>query len=90
MNRQNPGKQKPNYNSQNLGELIGRASEKIGTSPQNLKQQIDSGKVDDIIRKLPPKQAENFKNILNNPEMAKKLMETPQAKMIMKQFFHQK
>jgi hypothetical protein len=90
MNRQNSGKRKPNYNSGNLGSLIGKASEKIGTSPETLKQQIDAGRVDDIIRKLPPKQAENFKNILNNPEMAKKLMETPQAKMLMKQFFNQK
>lgn len=84
MNPNNNGM--PNGNS--LNELINQASKKIGTSPDNLKKQVDNGKLEEIIKKLPPKQAENFKNILNNPEMAQKLMQTPQAKMIMKKFFN--
>ena len=85
------GNQKPNsgqkFHSKDMGDLIGKASQTIGTSPQQLKQQIDSGKLDDIVRKLPAKQAQSFQEILKDPEKAKKLMETPQAKMLMKKLF---
>lgn len=87
-NNNQPNQQK--VNTQGLNELIGQASQKIGTNPQDLKKQIDNGKLDDVMKKLPPQQAQQFQNILNNPEMAKKLMETPQAKMLMKKFFNDK
>ncbi len=77
-------------NPKAMNELIQQASQKIGVDARSLKNQIDNGKLDDIMKKLPPQQAKNFQNILNNPEMAKKLMETPQAKMIMKKFFQEK
>lgn len=79
---------KPNPRAMN--DLIQQASKNLGTSPQELKKQVDNGKLEDIMKKLPPQQAKNFQQILNNPEMAKKLMETPQAKMMMKKFFNSK
>ncbi len=72
----------------NMNELIQKASQQLGTSSGELKRQIDNGKLDEIMKKLPPQQAQNFQNILNNPELAKKLMDTPQAKMLMKKFFN--
>lgn len=75
----------PNQNAMN--ELIQQASKKLGASPEALKQQVNNGKLDEIMKKLPPQQAQSFQNILNNPELAKKLMDTPQAKAIMQKFF---
>lgn len=72
----------------NMNDLIQKASQQLGTSSGELKRQIDNGKLDEIMKKLPPQQAQNFQNILNNPELAKKLMDTPQAKMLMKKFFN--
>lgn len=74
--------------SKSMNELIQKASQQLGTSSGELKRQIDNGKLDEIMKKLPPQQAQNFQNILNNPELAKKLMDTPQAKLLMKKFFH--
>lgn len=78
----------PNQKSYN--ELINKASEKIGTSPQNLQKEIENGKLDSILKSLPPQQAKMFQSILNNPALAKKLMDSPQAKSIMQKFFNQK
>lgn len=72
----------------NMNDLIQKASQQLGTSSGELKRQIDNGKLDEIMKKLPPQQAQNFQNILNNPELAKKLMDTPQAKILMKKFFN--
>ncbi len=71
-----------------MNDLIQKASQQLGTSSGELKRQIDNGKLDEIMKKLPPQQAQNFQNILNNPELAKKLMDTPQAKILMKKFFN--
>ena len=83
-------KSKQQYHSNDVSSLIGKASQTIGTSPQQLKQQIDNGKLDNIVSKLSPQQAKNFQDIINDPEKAKKLMETPQAKMLMKKLFNSK
>lgn len=77
-------------NPKAFNELVNKASQKIGTSPQNLQKQIENGKLDNIMKSLPPQQAKMFQNILKNPDMAKKLMDTPQAKSIMQKFFNQK
>ncbi len=77
-----------NQKGPSMDDLIKQASGKIGTSPAELKKQIDNGKLDEITRKLPPKQAEQFKNILANPKLAQKMMQAPQAKAIMKKFFN--
>ena len=81
---------KQQYRSEDVGGLIGKASQTIGTSPQQLKQQIDNGKLDDIVRKLPPQQAKSFQEIISDPEKAKKLMDTPKAKLLMKKLFNSK
>lgn len=77
-------------NQKPYNDLINKASQKIGTSPQNLQKEIENGKIDNILKSLPPQQAKMFETILNNPAMAKKLMDTPQAKAIMQKFFNQK
>lgn len=79
-----------NTNQKSFNELVNKASQKLGTSPQNLKNQIENGKLDNILKSLPPQQAKMFQTILKNPEMAKKLMDTPQAKSVMQKFFNQK
>ncbi|MGI5959562.1 MAG: hypothetical protein ACOX60_09125 [Massiliimalia sp.] len=79
-----------NLNPKAMNELIAQASKHIGTSPDQLRKQVENGKLEDIMKKLSPQQAQNFQNILNHPELAKRLMETPQAKAMMQKFFSQK
>lgn len=76
-------------NGKGMEELLRQASKQVGTSPQQLKQQVESGKMEEVMKKLPKQQAEHFQHLLNHPEQAKKLLETPQAKMLMKKFFSQ-
>lgn len=79
-----------NLNPKAMNELIQQASKKIGTSPEQLRQQVENGKLQEVMGKLSPQQAKDFQNLLNNPELAKRLMETPQAKTLLQKFFFDK
>lgn len=73
-------------NNDNLNDLINEAGKRTGVDPKNLKQTIDSGKLDQLVSKMNPKDAEKFRNIINNPQMAQQMLNTPQAKLLIKQF----
>lgn len=73
-------------NNNNINDLIKQASSKIGTDPAQLKQTIDSGKLDDLLKKMSPNDSKKFQEILNNPQMAQQMLNTPQAQMMIKKF----
>ncbi len=74
-------------NKPDLNLLIQEASKKLGMNPNDLKKQVESGKLDQLMKNLPPQQAQGFQQILNNPDVAKKMMQSPQVQQMMKQFF---
>lgn len=73
-------------NNDNINNLINEAGKKAGVDPASLKQTIDTGKLDNLLAKMNPRDAEKFRQIVNNPQMAQQLLNTPQAKMLIKQF----
>ncbi len=73
-----------NFTNKNMDNLIKTASKKLGTDPQALKKQIDSGNLEDIMKSLSPAQTQGLQQILNNPMLAQKLMDSPQAKEMIK------
>lgn len=77
-------------NRPDLNGLIQEASKKLGVNSKELQRQVESGKLDDLLKKMPPKQAQSFQQILNNPELAKKMMQSPQVQQMMKNFINQK
>lgn len=69
-----------------LNDLIHQAGQKTGIDPNKLKQTIDSGKLDDLLAKMNPRDAENFRRIVQNPQLAQQMLNTPQAQLLIKQF----
>ena len=73
-------------NNDSLNDLINQAGKTTGVDPQNLKATIDSGKLDNLLAKMNPKDAAKFQQIVQNPQLAQQMLNTPQAKMLIKQF----
>lgn len=84
MNQKDPNQKQ--YN--NMNDVLGSASETIGTTPDDLKQKIQNGQVEELMKKLPNDKAKMLDDLLKDPEKAKKMLESPQAKMLMKMFFN--
>lgn len=76
-------------NNDSINHLIHEAGKRTGVDPQSLKKTIDSGKLDDLLSKMNPKDAEKFRQIIGNPQLAQQMLSTPQAKMLIKQFIKQ-
>ena len=73
-------------NNNNLNDLINQAGQKSGVDPKVLKQTIDSGKLDSLLSKMRPQDAEKFRQLVQNPQMAQEMLNSPQAQMLIKQF----
>ena len=73
-------------NNDNLNDLISEAGKKSGVDPKVLKNTIDSGKLDELLSRMSPKDAEKFRQIVSNPQLAQQMLNTPQAKLLIKQF----
>lgn len=67
-------------------ELIRQAGQKAGVDPQRIRQTIDAGKLDDLLSRMKPQDAERFRQIVADPELARKMLDTPQARLLIKQF----
>lgn len=73
-------------NNDELNELIGKASKAVGTDADNLKKTIDSGKLDDLVKKMKPQDAKKLEEIIKNPKLAEQMLKTPQAQALIKHF----
>lgn len=69
-------------NPKALNALLGMASKKLGTTPDKLQQQLQSGSFDQALAGMPPSEAAKLKQALSNPKTAEKILSTPQAKAI--------
>ncbi len=72
--------------SNNFKELINQASRQTGVNKKDLEDNINNGKLENILSKLNPQDAQKIQNVLANPEMFKQMLNTPQAQMIIKNF----
>ena len=79
-----------NLNPQNLDLLLKVVSAKLGTTPQNLKQQLESGKFDGAMNGMNPTDSAKFQEVLKNPQLMEKLMSAPQAQSLYKKLSGEK
>ena len=70
----------------NLTNLISQAGSRAGVDPQSLKEKIEGGKLDELVAKMNPNDAQKFKNVMSNPLLAQQMLNTPQAQMMIKKF----
>lgn len=64
--------------------MLDALSKKMGTTPQDLKQSAQNGQLDRIIRSLNPNDSQKLQEVLQNPEAANQLLNSPQAQQLIK------
>ena len=76
-------------NSNNLENLIKKASQSMGINPENLKNN-ETTNINNVLGKLPQNQANKVKEILSDKEATKKLLSTPKAQELLKKLLGNK
>lgn len=71
-----------NPDSKKIAALLSMASKKLGTSPQELKNQLESGDLSKILKNLPKDQAQVIKNAAGDKNAAQKILSSQQAQEI--------
>lgn len=62
-----------------LLEMVGK---KLGVSPEQLRSDLESGKLEQAMQNLPKKEAANVQNLLKDQKKVEQLMNTPQVKAL--------
>ncbi len=66
-----------------LNLLLKMAGKKLGTNPETLRKALESGNADYLLNQTKGSN-DQLKQLISNPELANKLMESPQAKELLK------
>ena len=69
----------PNVNPKNLDALLKVVSTKLNVPADVLKSQLENGQFDSAINNMNNDEAMKFRQVMNNPKLAEKIMTTPQA-----------
>lgn len=69
-------------NPQALNALLGMASKKLGTTPEQLQKQLQDGTFEQALKNMPSGEAAMLQQALSNPKTAEKILSSPQAKAI--------
>ncbi len=67
-----------------LEKLLRAASQRLGMSPEELKQGAAEGQLSELIRGMDPVDAQNLQRVLGDREAAQKILDSPQAQELMK------
>lgn len=68
-----------NIDSEKLKAMLKAAADKLGTTPENLKNAAEKG---DLSQILSASKNENLKNLLSDPEKARALINSEKAKKL--------
>jgi uncharacterized tellurite resistance protein B-like protein len=70
--------------NENMEQMLRIASQKLGVSPEQLKAVLENGSLAEAMRNLNPDEKKKMKEIMNNPVLSQKLLNSPQAALIRK------
>ena len=69
-------------NPNNMEALLKIVGKKLGIPPEQLKNELQSGKFDSALKNMKPQDAATFNQFLSNPAMVDKFLNTPQAQAL--------
>lgn len=79
-----------NINPKSLEGLLNVVSSKLGTSPEELRSQLENGKFDKALGGMNPNDAAKFQQIVQNPKLVEQFMTTPQVQALYKKLTGEK
>lgn len=65
-----------------IDQLLKMVGKKLGSQPSKLKSQLENGSIENIIKGLNPDQAGKLQDVLANPILTQKLLNSKQAQNI--------
>ena len=71
------------FSQAQLNMLLKMAGKKLGTDPETLRKALENVNADALLKQSKG-QNDQLKQVLSNPELASKLMDSPQAKELLK------
>jgi methyl coenzyme M reductase subunit C-like uncharacterized protein (methanogenesis marker protein 7) len=76
----------PEESSQSkLDSMFNFVGQKLGRDPQELRQQIENGQLDQITQKLDPQQKQQIESIMSDPGAINRILQNPQVKRMIEQ-----
>ncbi len=72
----------PNMNPNQLESLLKLTSQRLGTTPEALKQAAQNGDLSQLLNGAGKNESAAMQKVLSDPEAAKKLLSTPQAQKL--------
>ncbi|HIZ55443.1 MAG TPA: hypothetical protein H9671_04460 [Firmicutes bacterium] len=79
-----------NLSEAQMNALLKMAGSKLGTSPEALKQQLSTGKLDPHILQNMGANGDKLQQVLQHPELANQMLNSPEAQQLLKQLFGKK
>lgn len=73
-----------NMNQKGLNALLNMASKKMGTSPENLRNDLQQGNLDSLTKGMSKEDNEKLRQALSNKELTQKILSSPEAQSLMK------
>ncbi len=70
--------------SENVNNLLSQLSKKLGVSSNEITSAAQKGDVQSLLKNADSEEAKQFNAVLSDPEKTKQVLNSPQAKAIMK------
>ena len=72
-----------NLDPQQAQQLLKIAGQKLGTDPNQLRQQLESGRLNDLLGQMNPQQAARVNQLLQDPEALKQTLSSPAVRAML-------
>lgn len=72
-----------NVDSGRLESLLKITAERLGSTPEALKQAAQNGTLSEMLGNVPGSESAAMQKVLSDPDAAKKLLATPQAQKLL-------
>lgn len=69
-----------------MDSLFNQAGKQAGVSAERVKQSVNSGDFSTLLRAMKPEDAKRFHQAINNPDLAKQILSSPQAQALLRRF----
>ncbi len=71
-------------NNSEINNLLNGLSQRLNTSPEQLKENLQNGNLNSVVNKMNSYQAKKLQKILDDPKQSEKILNSPQAQAIIK------
>ena len=75
-------------NNNELQKFFAAFADKTGSNPDDIKNKVEKGKGEDLLKNLNEQQAQQVKSIMNDPKKTQEILNSPMAKALIKRLMN--